>query len=130
MPQLDFTIASSQIFWSIITFFVLYIILTHFFLPNFIKVLKARKKILLENNIKLLKLKKSLATKQNILNKNIDLNLIKIKTLIEKEMLVFFKTFSLIDLKFLNKNIARVLYFNSIAYDTNILKSIQLKIVF
>lgn len=130
MPQLDFTIASSQIFWSIIIFFVLYTILTHFFLPNFIKILKIRKRVLKENNDKLLKLKKHLTQEQNSFNKIIDLNLVKIKILIEKEILSFLKTFSLIDLKFLNKNIAKALYANSIAYDINILKSIQLKIIF
>ena len=130
MPQLDFTIASSQIFWSIIIFFVLYTILTHFFLPNFIKVLKGRKKILWENNKKLLKLKKHLTQEQNSFNKIIDWNLIKIKILIEKEILSFLKTFALTDLKLLNKKLAKALYANSMAYDINILKSIQLKIVF
>lgn len=130
MPQLDFTIASSQIFWSITIFFVLYIILTHFFLPNFIKVLRTRKKILLENQNKLIMLNKHFIRKQNIFNKIIDLNLLNIKSLIEKEIVAFIRIFSLTDLKILNKNIANVLYFNSIAHDTNILKSIDIKIVF
>ena len=130
MPQLDFTIASSQIFWSITIFFFLYTTLAHFFLPIFIKVIKTRKKILLENNSKLKELKNSFIKKQNSFNQIVNLNLISIKILIEKEILLFFKIFSLIDLKFLDKNVASVLYFNSIAYDTNVLKLVPIKIVF
>ena len=75
-------------------------------------------------------LRKHFVTKQDVFNKVIDLNLLNIKTLIEKEIVAFIKVFSLTDLKILNKNIANVLYLNSIAYDTNILKSVDIKIIF
>ena len=75
-------------------------------------------------------LKKQFMKEQNTFNKIINLNFLNIKILIEKEIVSFLKTFSLTDLKFLNKNIANVLYFNSIAYDTNVLKSIDIKIAF
>ena len=130
MPQLDFIIVSSQIFWLITIFFSLYTILTHFFLPNFIKVLKTRKKLLLENTNKLIDLKNHLSKKNNFFDEIINLKLSKIKILIEKEMSLFFETFVLKNSRLLNKNIANVLYFNLILYDINVLKAISTKVIF
>ena len=130
MPQLDFAIITSQIFWSITIFFASYTILTHFFLPNFIKVLKARKKILLKNNNLLISLKEKFLEKQNIFDSAVDLNLKKIKILVEKEVFLFFKSHPSIDLNLLNKNIVNVLYFNLSSYDTNVLDSINIKLAF
>lgn len=45
MPQLDHIIIFPQIFWLFSFFIFFYIILVHFFLPNFLKSLKARKLI-------------------------------------------------------------------------------------
>ena len=130
MPQLDFIIASSQIFWLILIFFVLYTTLTHFFLPNFIKILKTRKKVLLENGNKLENLKKCFRKKHSLFDNIIDLNLTKIKILVEKEITLLFKSFDLMSLNLLNKDIARVFYFNLISYDINVLKSVSMKPVF
>ena len=129
MPQLDFVIVTSQIFWSITIFFVLYTTLTHFFLPNFIKVLKTRKKLQLTNSNLLIDLKRKFLKKQNMFDSVVDLNLIKIKILIENEISLFFKSQLLMDLNLLNKNIANVLYFNLSSYDINVLESINIKLV-
>ena len=130
MPQLDFIITSSQIFWLIVVFLLLYTVLTHFFLPKFIKVLKTRKRITSENEKKLAHLKEQILKKITIFDNVTNLNLIKIKVLIEKEIFLFFKNLLLIDLSILNKRTANVLYFNLISYDINVLESINIKPVF
>nr|YP_009502238.1 ATP synthase F0 subunit 8 [Porolithon onkodes]ASB29840.1 ATP synthase F0 subunit 8 [Porolithon onkodes] len=130
MPQLDFIITSSQIFWLVVTFLILYIVLTHFFLPNFIKILKTRKHIILENANKLSKLEKQFKYKQDTFDTLIEVNLAKIKILIEKEMFSSFKNIFFIDLIELNKKVLSALYSNLIFYDINILSSIQIKSVF
>lgn len=130
MPQLDFIIVSSQVFWLIITFLVLYVVLTHFFLPNFIKILKTRKHVLQENTIKLLNLKKKLRNKQRMFDKFIEDSLIKIKILIEGDIFSSFKNTFFIDLIELNKKASNALYFNLMLYDINILKSIPVKPMF
>nr|QJH88479.1 Atp8 [Pterocladia lucida] len=53
MPQLDRIIIFPQIFWLFIVFIVFYCFLTHFFLPRFLKVLKARKSIVEFNELEL-----------------------------------------------------------------------------
>lgn len=85
MPQLDYIIIFPQIFWLFISFTFLYIILTHFFLPKFLKFLKARKLIINENssetftainkfNEKQILLKNLILTENTILNDFIFLN--------------------------------------------------------
>lgn len=130
MPQLDFIIASSQIFWLITTFLVLYIVLTHFFLPNFIKILKTRRQVLLENTNKLLNLKKKLKNEQYMFDMFIEDSLTKIKILIEGDIFRSFKNTFSIDLIELNKKVSNALYFNLMLYDMNIFKSIHVKPMF
>nr|YP_009988332.1 ATP synthase F0 subunit 8 [Gelidiella fanii]QNM39470.1 ATP synthase F0 subunit 8 [Gelidiella fanii]QNM39493.1 ATP synthase F0 subunit 8 [Gelidiella fanii] len=52
MPQLDHIIIFSQIFWLFIVFILFYTTITHFFLPKFLKVLRARKLIAKVNSEK------------------------------------------------------------------------------
>nr|YP_010620253.1 ATP synthase F0 subunit 8 [Deltalsia parasitica]WAX04289.1 ATP synthase F0 subunit 8 [Deltalsia parasitica] len=42
MPQLDFLIILPQIFWLILCFTIFYFLLTYYFLPFFLKTIKAR----------------------------------------------------------------------------------------
>ena len=49
MPQLDRIIIFPQIFWLFIVFILFYTTLTHFFLPKFLKSLKARKLVIEAN---------------------------------------------------------------------------------
>nr|YP_009317504.1 ATP synthase F0 subunit 8 [Gelidium galapagense]AOX48956.1 ATP synthase F0 subunit 8 [Gelidium galapagense] len=46
MPQLDRIIIFPQIFWLFVIFTIFYISLTHFFLPKFLRSLRARKEII------------------------------------------------------------------------------------
>lgn len=130
MPQLDFLIAFPQIFWLIIIFFSLHTILVHFFLPNFIKLLKVRKKVVLENSETLSKLEIKLHYSQSTLNKIIIINFSKIKILLEKELNSFFVISGWFNSGLVDKKIASALYHNIIYYDTNIIESIPIKLKF
>lgn len=130
MPQLDFIIAFPQIFWLIIIFFSLYTILVHFFLPSFIKLLKVRKKVVLENSETLLKLERKLHYNQSTLNKIVTTNFSKIKILLEKELNSFFVISGWFNSELVDKKIASALYHNIIYYDANIIESIPIKLKF
>ena len=130
MPQLDFSIISSQIFWLIVIFFILYTSLTHFFLPNFIKALKTRKQVIKENIDSVTKLKKQFDDKQNVFINVVEHNLIKIKYLVEKEIFITFKRNFFEDLNLLDKKVSNALYSNLILYDINVLRSISSKPIF
>nr|YP_009988355.1 ATP synthase F0 subunit 8 [Gelidiella flabella]QNM39631.1 ATP synthase F0 subunit 8 [Gelidiella flabella] len=64
MPQLDRIIIFPQIFWLFLIFTLFYTILTHFFLPKFLRSLKARKLIAKANSEKV-----SLIVKESAENK-------------------------------------------------------------
>nr|YP_009546258.1 ATP synthase F0 subunit 8 [Gelidium gabrielsonii]AYO27606.1 ATP synthase F0 subunit 8 [Gelidium gabrielsonii] len=84
MPQLDRIVIFSQIFWLFVIFTVFYISLTHFFLPKFLKFLKARKKIIKVNEAEaLLLIKKSTA------------NQVKLKLLLSNHLVDLKKIFSI-----------------------------------
>ena len=44
MPQSDFYAFSSQVFWSILIFFIFYFVFTQVYLPKIAEVLKLREK--------------------------------------------------------------------------------------
>nr|WCH57673.1 ATP synthase F0 subunit 8 [Hypnea sp.] len=71
MPQLDRIIIFSQIFWLFIVFSVLYAILTHFFLPLFLKSLKLRKHVIEANNLEIIKLDNKFQAKQIIIKQKL-----------------------------------------------------------
>ena len=127
MPQLDFIIAFPQIFWLVIVFFSLYTILAHFFLPRFIKLLKARKQIVLENSLTLETLQKNFTSKQMNLNKIMENNLLKVKEMLEKEISNFFVNVLSVELKEVDKKIAKALYCNLLYYDSTILEAVSVK---
>nr|YP_009774170.1 ATP synthase F0 subunit 8 [Caulacanthus okamurae]QIZ74787.1 ATP synthase F0 subunit 8 [Caulacanthus okamurae] len=54
MPQLDRLIVFPQIFWLLFFFTFIYAVLTHFFLPLFIKSLKSRKLIEEMNSLEII----------------------------------------------------------------------------
>ena len=127
MPQLDFIIAFPQIFWLVIIFFSLYTVLVHFFLPRFIKLLKARKQIVFENSLTLETLEKNFTLKQMNLNKIMENNLLKVKEMLEKEISNFFVNVFCIELKEVDKKIAKALYCNLLYYDSTILEAVSVK---
>lgn len=130
MPQLDFIIAFPQIFWLIVIFFSVYIILIHFFMPQFIKILKARKYIIIENSKTLNFLQDNFKDKQQKLNKVILRNVLKIKLMLEKEVSLIFNGSAFMDLSSVDKKIASALYHNMLYYDISVLKIIPLKPIF
>nr|YP_009511935.1 ATP synthase F0 subunit 8 [Gracilariopsis mclachlanii]AXI97862.1 ATP synthase F0 subunit 8 [Gracilariopsis mclachlanii] len=80
MPQLDRIIVFSQIFWLFIIFTLFYTILTHFFLPKFIKAIKIRKQIIDANSVEISLMAENISRKQTLLKKVLlkDLESIKI----------------------------------------------------
>lgn len=130
MPQLDFIIIFPQIFWLIITFFSLYIVLVHFFLPIFIKILKSRKQIIIENNILLLNLQEILKTKQKTLTKKLEINFLEIKKMLDIQINPLFKGSLFNDLNLLDKKISKVIYYLLLHHDLSILESIPIKPLF
>lgn len=58
MPQLDYLTYTSQIFWFLITFSVLYLKITTVYLPKIAKIQKIRYKTKISDNTKITQLKK------------------------------------------------------------------------
>nr|YP_009488823.1 ATP synthase F0 subunit 8 [Grateloupia filicina]AWD77503.1 ATP synthase F0 subunit 8 [Grateloupia filicina] len=79
MPQLDRIIVFSQIFWLFIIFTTFYTVLTHFFLPRFLKALKSRKQIIEINALEVAAITEKSSSKQSSIQKVLvkDLALIK-----------------------------------------------------
>jgi len=127
MPQLDFVIAFPQIFWLIIIFLFFYIVIVHFFLPNFIKVLRSRKQIVLENSKTLLVMETKFNSKQVLLNQTLEIFFVRVRGLLEKDISKFFSTKELFDLHSINTKVSTALYYNIIYYDVNVLNSVSLK---
>lgn len=124
MPQLDKIIIFSQIFWLFFIFTIFYIILTHFFLPLFIKSLKSRKRILESNILESAKVINQFNTNQINLQKIFLLNFNSIKILLDKDFFLKTKEKEDFFLKEIDEKIGLVL-FDSILYcDNKILESI------
>lgn len=132
MPQLDFTISFPQIFWLIVIFFVVYIFILHFFLPNFIKLIKTRKEVVLFNEKKFIQLKNNSVKKQFLINETIQRNFKILKSTFEKEFSVFLLKSSSINLHDINAKTAKILYDNIMYYNivtlNLILKKLNLEI--
>nr|WDA66148.1 ATP synthase F0 subunit 8 [Lithothamnion corallioides] len=126
MPQLDLIIIFPQIFWLLLIFFCTYTILVHFFLPIFVKSLKARKRIILENSALLLNTQKKFDLRQVFLNNLLNKNFYLVKSILETEISNIFSPKNKFDLNLLDIKIAKVLYYNTLYYDTNILDSVPL----
>lgn len=130
MPQLDFIIAFPQIFWLVLIFFSLYIILLHFFLPLLIKLVRARKDIIVQNSIAFNELLNVFNSKQFKINKLIENNFLDIKNMLENSLFIYFKKKLSVDLVLADKKIADSLYYIILYYDINILDSIKTKPTF
>nr|YP_009295538.1 ATP synthase F0 subunit 8 [Mastocarpus papillatus]AOL58022.1 ATP synthase F0 subunit 8 [Mastocarpus papillatus] len=85
MPQLDRIIVFSQIFWLFLVFTSLYAILTHFFLPGFLKSLKSRRLIIEINSSEFLTLSLNTTKKQLLLKDLLLKDLMKIESSILRE---------------------------------------------
>nr|YP_009325918.1 ATP synthase F0 subunit 8 [Vertebrata lanosa]APC24959.1 ATP synthase F0 subunit 8 [Vertebrata lanosa] len=82
MPQLDILIILPQIFWFIIFFSIFYFILTYYFLPIFLKTINSRKYFLENNKILENKLVNEVFNKRKLVSKELNLNFIKIKSIL------------------------------------------------
>nr|YP_009138172.1 ATP synthase F0 subunit 8 [Gracilaria vermiculophylla]AHZ58199.1 ATP synthase F0 subunit 8 [Gracilaria vermiculophylla]AHZ58224.1 ATP synthase F0 subunit 8 [Gracilaria vermiculophylla]AXI97811.1 ATP synthase F0 subunit 8 [Gracilaria vermiculophylla]WDZ68093.1 ATP synthase F0 subunit 8 [Gracilaria vermiculophylla] len=69
MPQLDRIIVFSQIFWLFLIFSIFYAVLTHYFLPKFLKSLKLRKQTIKSNTQEIVAKTEKTLDKQNLLRK-------------------------------------------------------------
>lgn len=83
MPQLDFTIVFSQIFWLFIIFTSFYTVLIHFFLPKFLISIKSRKKIAELNTLKALKIQENLVNKNALIQNELVRSLALIRNTID-----------------------------------------------
>nr|YP_010620023.1 ATP synthase F0 subunit 8 [Symphyocladiella dendroidea]WAX04036.1 ATP synthase F0 subunit 8 [Symphyocladiella dendroidea] len=89
MPQLDFLIILPQIFWLIICFSLFYFFLTYYFLPRFLKTIKARINFIKNNQILEIQVFNAITEKQKKTFKNLN------KTLSNIRSLLFIKLFTL-----------------------------------
>ena len=87
MPQLDRIIVFSQIFWLFVIFSSLYAILTHYFLPRFLKSLRSRKQIINENITESLIITNSLAKKQVLMKQVLIKNLFLVENSIQNKLI-------------------------------------------
>nr|YP_010620276.1 ATP synthase F0 subunit 8 [Amplisiphonia pacifica]WAX04312.1 ATP synthase F0 subunit 8 [Amplisiphonia pacifica] len=82
MPQLDFLIILPQIFWLIVCFSMFYFLLTYYFLPLFLKTIKARIMFIKNNQIVESKITISIIDKQQNIFKNLNKTLYKIRSVL------------------------------------------------
>nr|WCH57865.1 ATP synthase F0 subunit 8 [Caulacanthus ustulatus] len=87
MPQLDRLIVFTQIFWLFFFFALIYAVLTHFFLPLFIKSLKSRKQIEEHNLSEIINLVEEHKKKSWSLRILVLKNLLKVENLLTQNFL-------------------------------------------
>ena len=126
MPQLDRIIIFSQIFWLFIIFTSLYAIITHFFLPKFLKSIKARKQIIDSNNHEILIINSKIQEQHNLLKQTIIKNLALIENSIKNEFETVTMEKSNLNNKLIDEKIANLSIKNSLYCDTHLLNSILL----
>nr|YP_010620069.1 ATP synthase F0 subunit 8 [Rhodomelopsis africana]WAX04082.1 ATP synthase F0 subunit 8 [Rhodomelopsis africana] len=89
MPQLDILIILPQIFWLIICFTFFYFLLTYYFLPFFLKTIKARINFIKANQMLEVQITFAVTKKKLALFKNLN------KTLNKIHLILFAKLFHL-----------------------------------
>nr|YP_008994224.1 ATP synthase F0 subunit 8 [Rhodymenia pseudopalmata]AGO19276.1 ATP synthase F0 subunit 8 [Rhodymenia pseudopalmata] len=115
MPQLDFTIVFSQIFWLFVIFTTFYTILTHFFLPKFLISIKSRKQIVDLNYTKVLESQKKMTDRQNLIQSNLINGLSSVRNSINSSWFSILKTNQNINLASVDERIGSVI-FNTTKY--------------
>nr|YP_009511910.1 ATP synthase F0 subunit 8 [Gracilariopsis longissima]AXI97837.1 ATP synthase F0 subunit 8 [Gracilariopsis longissima]UAD89939.1 ATP synthase F0 subunit 8 [Gracilariopsis longissima] len=124
MPQLDRIIVFSQIFWLFIIFTLFYTILTHFFLPKFIKSLKIRKQIIDKNSLEIVSIAENTLKIQNLLKKNVLKDLESVKTLLIQHFSNLVKEKSYANPSLIDEKISFVILNTLIYCDLQLLNSI------
>lgn len=90
MPQLDYIIIFSQIFWLFFVFCFFYAIVLHFFLPMFLKSIKIRRELINSFNLEISNLEEISFKKTLLLYSNVNQHLLIIKQLLQKENFIIF----------------------------------------
>lgn len=103
-----------------------YIILSHYFLPKFLRSLKARKEVLDFNLINLNKIQESYSKKLVFLNKLLSNNLILVKDFLSKESILLVSN-SIINSNVIDAKIAITLYNFMLYCNINVINCVQLK---
>nr|WOL37378.1 ATP synthase F0 subunit 8 [Polyopes affinis] len=127
MPQLDRIIVFSQIFWLFIIFTTFYTIVTHFFLPNFLKSLKSRKQIIESNSLEIAEIAKESDTKRNVIQKILVKNLVSTKNILTNNLSVILMAKKNLNMFKIDEKIS-IAIFNTIKYcDSQLLNFISLR---
>ena len=127
MPQLDYVIVFPQIFWLIMGFMSSYIILSHYFLPKFLRSLKARKEVIDFNSANSNQIQKDYEEKQIFLNKLLNSNLILVRDFLFKESILLVSNGSNINFNVVDTKVAVALY-NFVLYcSVNTIDCVQLR---
>lgn len=98
-----------------------------FFLPNFIRLIKTRKYVILINEKEVIFLKDKFTKNQFIISKSIQKNFTKIKILLEKEFNLFLFVFPSTNKISIDTKLVSMLHNNALYYDATILSLIYLK---
>nr|YP_010395100.1 ATP synthase F0 subunit 8 [Grateloupia elliptica]UQJ72541.1 ATP synthase F0 subunit 8 [Grateloupia elliptica]UYI31693.1 ATP synthase F0 subunit 8 [Grateloupia elliptica] len=127
MPQLDRIIVFSQIFWLFIIFTVFYTILTHFFLPKFLAVLKSRKQIIEVNALEIAKIKEKSILKRNLIQKILAKDLALIKNILVNNLDVILSAKQSLNTSVIDEKVALIIL-NTVKYcDMQLLSFILLR---
>lgn len=126
MPQLDRIIIFSQIFWLFVIFTSLYAIITHFFLPKFLKSLKARKQIIEINNQEVATIGIKVKEQQNFLKQTVLKNLALVENVLKNEFDLLNADKSNLNNQLIDEKIATISLQNTLYCDAQLLNSILL----
>nr|WOA02300.1 ATP synthase F0 subunit 8 [Gloiopeltis furcata] len=126
MPQLDRIIVFTQIFWLFFIFTSLYITLTHFFLPVFLKAMKSRKKIVDENSKKVLGIDNNLVLKQTLLKQTLLKTLASMGDVSAKHLIPVSSRNSRVDTELVSRKIGQASLDTTLYCSNNLLNFISL----
>jgi len=127
MPQLDQIIIFPQIFWLFLVFTTFYVILTHYFLPLFVKSIKLRKQVIELNTSESAKVLESLSRNQDLLQKSLFNELQSIKNIIDNNDFLYISLEQNLFLQAIDKKIGNMLYDSLLYCDEQVLESIFLE---
>jgi hypothetical protein len=127
MPQLDRVIIFTQIFWLFVILSSSYIILTHFFLPLFIKSLKSRDMVIQSNLDESKNIKEEFLRSQFFINSILGEGLSTIRFFYSKEFLLKNLSKNLLSVSTIDNKIVLFILNMLLYYDYKVLKSIPLK---
>nr|YP_010937576.1 ATP synthase F0 subunit 8 [Grateloupia asiatica]WKW95606.1 ATP synthase F0 subunit 8 [Grateloupia asiatica] len=127
MPQLDRIIVFSQIFWLFIIFTTFYTVLTHFFLPKFLKALKSRKQIIEINTLEIAEIAEKSSSQQNLIQKVLIKNLGLTKNILVNNLNTTLSTKRNSNISMVDEKIGLII-FNMVKYcDAQLLSFISLR---